>query len=183
MQFSHAHMKAGVCPPCNSQPRELLGSWWGWLKWPHIQQLIGSRVWWELPGVLFAFERTPRILGLPLLQWREHSSGKLSHGWKMLRRKLGQQSSSRVQRRSEDAVIANLIATTCKAQTNTFTKCCHYGLFCALESDLAVNGEWHLSPQQKQFALWRMHWVMSVSTGGGKGGWRDPVLLPLCSIS
>lgn len=88
-----------------------------------------------------------------------------------------------MQRRREDAVIANLIATTCKAQTNTFTKRCHYVLFCALESDLAVNGEWHSSPQQKQFALWRVHWagwVMSVGTGGGKGGWRDPVLLPLC---
>lgn len=43
---------------------ELLGSCWGWLRWPNIQQLIGSRVWWELPWVLFAAGEMLRSLGL-----------------------------------------------------------------------------------------------------------------------
>lgn len=84
-----------------------------------------------------------------------------------------------MQRRREGAVIANLIATTCEAQTNTFTKCCHYVLFCALESDLTVNGEWNSSEQKLMEMHWA-DWVMSVGTGGGRGGWIDPVLLPLC---
>lgn len=44
---------------------ELLESYWEGLDWPHIQQLIGSQVWWELPRVLFAAEKMLRGLELP----------------------------------------------------------------------------------------------------------------------
>lgn len=40
-----------------------------------------------------------------------------------------------------DAVIADLIATTCKDQSNTFTKRHHYILCSALANDSAVNGK------------------------------------------
>lgn len=43
---------------------ERLGSCWGLLEWPNIQQLIGSQVWWELLAVLFAVAKMLRILGL-----------------------------------------------------------------------------------------------------------------------
>lgn len=63
MQFSHALMKAGVCPPCSSRAQGAAGILMGMTS--NIQLLTGSQEWWELPGVLFAFEKTPRILGCP----------------------------------------------------------------------------------------------------------------------
>lgn len=166
-------------------PGELLGSWWADSNELIFSSELEIKCGGSCQGSCLLLKKHQGFWGCPCCN-RENRAVVSYH---MDERCLGENQGSRAarsERRREDAVIADLIATTCKAQTNTFTKCCHYVLFCALESDLAVSGEWNSCPKQKQFALWRMHWadwVMSVGTGGRRGGWRDPVLLPLCLTS
>lgn len=73
----------------------------------------------------------------------------------------------------EDGVITDLIATICKDQTNNFTKCHPYVLFCVLGNDSGINGEQKSSPEQRQAAFWRVHlavWAVCVDVAGGGEG-------------
>lgn len=73
----------------------------------------------------------------------------------------------------KDGVITDLIATICKDQTNNFTKCHPYVLFCVLGNDSGINGEPKSSPEQRQAAFWRVLlavWAVFVDVAGGGEG-------------